>query len=132
MQRVATLRRAAVAIIAATALLEGGVNAQGTEAHDPAAAVPSRWAGDFQRIDEDLHLRLLTPSDPRANWVRAALDKTDIASQVSHFSAARVAAPQEKLYLASLAMACLQPTLPVLPECDAVDRLADWARRDED
>jgi len=132
MQRVAMLRGAALAVVAAGALLVSGVDAQGTEARDPGAAAPSRWAADFDRMDEDVRLRLLTPSDPRANWVRAALDKTDIVSQVSHFAAARVAAPQEKLYQASLAMACLQPTIPVLAECDAVDRLADWARRDED
>jgi hypothetical protein len=51
---------------------------------------------------------------------------------VRHFAAARVAAPQEYLYLAALATACLQPVQPVLPECAAVDRLADWARRDSD
>jgi hypothetical protein len=122
----------AAAIAAALLLHAAGASAQGAEARDPSAPTPSRWAADFDRIDEDVRLRLLTPSDPRANWVRASLDKTDIASQVTHYAAARVAAPQEKLYLASLAMACLQPTQPVLPECDAVDRLADWARRDED
>jgi hypothetical protein len=36
------------------------------------------------------------------------------------------------LYLAALAGACLVPTQPVLADCAAVDRLADWARRDED
>jgi hypothetical protein len=41
-------------------------------------------------------------------------------------------APEDRLYIASLANACLTPTQPVLPDCDAMDRLADWARRDED
>jgi hypothetical protein len=97
-----------------------------------ASAAPSRWSADLERLDQDVRLRLLTPGDPLSNWVRASLDVTDIASQVTHYTGARVAAPQESLYLASLATACMQPTQPVLPECDAVDRLADWARRDQD
>jgi hypothetical protein len=43
-----------------------------------------------------------------------------------------VAAPDNKLYLATLATACMQPVRPPLPECEAVDRLADWATRDRD
>jgi hypothetical protein len=96
------------------------------------AAPPSRWAADIERLDEDVRLRLLTPRDPVANFVRGAQDKADIASQVEHFTLARTNAPQEKLYLAALAGACLVPTQPVLADCAAVDRLADWARRDED
>jgi len=132
MHRPIQIPRMAAALAVACLLHAADASAQGAQAADPAAAAPSRWAGDFDRLDEDVRLRLLTPSDPRANWVRGSLDKTDIASQVSHFTAARVAAPQEKLYQASLATACLTPTQPVLPECDAIDRLADWARRDED
>ena len=45
---------------------------------------------------------------------------------------ARVAAPDNRLYLATLATACMQPVQPRLPECEAVDRLADWATRDRD
>ena len=131
MHRLLEVRHVAALLAAAFLAHATGAPAQ-SEARDPGAPAPSRWAADFDRIDEDARLRLLTPSDPRANFVRASLDKTDIASQVSHYAAARVAAPQEKLYQASLAMACLTPTHPVLAECDAVDRLADWARRDED
>ena len=43
-----------------------------------------------------------------------------------------MAAPDNRLYLASLATACLEPVQPRLPECDSVDRLADWATRDTD
>jgi hypothetical protein len=96
------------------------------------ASPPSRWAGDVERLDEDVRLRLLTPSGPVANFIRGAQDKTDIASQVEHYASARTNAPQEMLYLAALAGACLVPTQPVLRDCAAVDRLADWARRDED
>ena len=75
---------------------------------------------------------MLTASDPRSNWIAGQLDRGDIASQVRHFAAARVAAPDNKLYLATLATACLEPVQPRLPECEAVDRLADWATRDAD
>jgi hypothetical protein len=40
--------------------------------------------------------------------------------------------PAERLYLASLAIACLEPVRPLPAECDATDRLADWATRDTD
>jgi len=126
-----TSRLVVASFVAVVALAAGAVRAQST-ASDATAPTPSRWAGDLERIDEDLRLRLLTPNDPRGNWIRASLDKTDIQSQVTHYAAARTQGPNESLYLASLASACLQPTQPTLPECDAMDRLADWARRDED
>ena len=90
----------------------------------------SRWRTDLDRLDADLRLRLLSVSDPRAHWIAAQFDLTDIASRVRNLAAARVAAPGDRLYLASLAFACMQPTQPQLPECAAVDRLADWAVRD--
>jgi hypothetical protein len=93
---------------------------------------PSRWAGDAASVDEQIRLRVLSSDDPRSHWIAGQFDTTDIASKVRNYAAARVAAPQENLYLASLAMACLQPVQPTLPECDAVDRLADWATRDVD
>jgi hypothetical protein len=95
-------------------------------------AQPSRWQADLDRLDADLRLRLLTANDPRTDWLAAELDTTDVESQVRHYAAARTAAPAERLYLASLGVACLQPVRPTLPPCDAVDRLADWARRDSD
>jgi hypothetical protein len=99
---------------------------------DAEPAPPSRWAGDAARVDEQIRLRVLSSDDPRSHWIAGQFDTTDIASKVRNYTAARVAAPQENLYLASLAMACLQPVQPMLPECDAVDRLADWATRDAD
>jgi len=75
---------------------------------------------------------MLTATDPRSNWIAGQLDRGDIESEVRHFAAARVAAPNNKLYLATLATACLEPVQPRLPECEAVDRLADWATRDTD
>ena len=75
---------------------------------------------------------MLTANDPRSNWIAGQLDRGDIEAQVRHFAAARVAAPDNRLYLASLATACLEPVQPRLPECESVDRLADWATRDAD
>ena len=48
------------------------------------------------------------------------------------FASARVARPDSKLFLATLAMACMAPLQPLPAECDAIDRLADWATRDVD
>jgi hypothetical protein len=99
---------------------------------DGEPALPSRWAADAAGLDEQIRLRVLSADDPRSHWIAGQFDATDIASRVKHYAAARTSAPQENLYLASLAMTCLQPVQPTLPECDAVDRLADWATRDSD
>jgi hypothetical protein len=92
----------------------------------------SRWQADLDRLDAELRLRLLAPNEPRLDWLAGELDTTDPESQVRHYAAARIGAPGERLYLASLAIACLQPLRPLPAACDAVDRLADWARRDGD
>jgi hypothetical protein len=75
---------------------------------------------------------LLTANEPRIDWLAGDIDSADVESQVRHYAAARIAAPGERLYLASLGIACLHPVRPTLAPCDAVDRLADWARRDTD
>ena len=93
---------------------------------------PSRWQAQVDGLDEAFRARMLTATDPRSNWIAGQLDRGDIESQVRHFTAARVAAPDNKLYLTTLATACLEPVQPRLPECEAVDRLADWATRDAD
>ncbi|MEO8344871.1 MAG: hypothetical protein ABI607_04170 [Betaproteobacteria bacterium] len=95
-------------------------------------AKPSRWQADVDRLDDAFRARMLVANDPRSNWVAGELDRGDIESQVTHFAAARTAAPGNKLYLSTLAIACMELTQPRLPECDAVDRLADWATRDTD
>ena len=95
-------------------------------------ATPSRWQSDLERLDSDLRLRLLTANEPRIDWLAGDIDSGDVESQVRHYAAARIAAPGERLYLASLGIACLHPVRPTLAPCDAVDRLADWARRDTD
>lgn len=95
-------------------------------------AAQSRWQSELERLDADLRLRLLTANEPRIDWLAGEIESADVESQVRHYAAARTAAPDERLYLASLGVACLQPVRPTLAPCDAVDRLADWARRDAD
>ena len=104
----------------------------GSHLADPAQVAPSRWSADWARIDDQIRSRGMAADNPRAHWVAAHFDLTDVASRVKHYAAARVNAPQEKLYLASLAIACLEPVQPTLPECDATDRLTDWTTRDAD
>ena len=79
-----------------------------------------------------MRARLLVATDPRGNWLAAKLDNGDPDAQVRRFASARVARPDSKLFLATLAMACMAPLQPLPDECDAVDRLADWATRDVD
>ena len=103
----------------------------GAEAHGDAAPA-SRWQADLDRLDADLRLRLMSASEPATAWLAGELEETDVESQLRHYAAARVAVPNDRLYLASLGVACMQPVRPVQPSCDALDRLADWARRDAD
>jgi hypothetical protein len=93
---------------------------------------PSRWQDALNQLDADLRLRLLVAREPPTAWLAGELDTTDIESQVRHYTDARTAAPQELLYQASLATACLVRVRPQLAPCEAIDRLADWARRDGD
>jgi hypothetical protein len=125
-------RTLACALLCAAALA-GPARAQPSgSSNQVAPAGPTRWQAEVDRLDEAFRSRMLTASDPRSNWIAGQLDQGDIEAQVRHFAAARVAAPENKLYLATLAAACLQPVQPRLPECDSVDRLADWATRDTD
>lgn len=95
-------------------------------------APPSRWQEQVEALDQALRARALVSSDPRELWVAAQLDAVDPWQRVSALAQARTRVPNEKLFLASLAMACLAPLQPLPPECDATDRLADWATRDAD
>jgi hypothetical protein len=109
-----------------------GTLTQSTRGADARAAETpaSRWQGALNQLDADLRLRLLTADHPPQAWLAGELDATDIESKVRHYTAARTAAPGEPLYQASLAIACLTHVRPPLSQCEAVDRLADWARRD--
>ena len=121
----------AAALLCAFAVAPAGAQQSAApESRDDAP--PSRWQAQVDSLDEAFRSRMLTANEPRANWIAGQLDQGDIASQVRHFAAARVAAPDNKLYLATLATACMQPVRPPLPDCESVDRLADWATRDRD
>jgi hypothetical protein len=95
-------------------------------------APPSRWQQDVEALDQALRARSLVSSDPRELWIAAQLDSADPWQRASALAQARTRVPNEKLFLASLAMACLAPLQPLPAECDATDRLADWATRDAD
>ena len=123
-------------IAAAAALLLGtssALHAQtGNRITEPPSPPPSRWQQDKEQLDSALRARALTVTDPRGLWVAGQLDTGDSAGRVSAFAKARGQAPAERVYLTSLALACLEPVRPPFPECDATDRLADWATRDVD
>lgn len=96
------------------------------------APAPSRWQQEQDALDQALRARVLGSTEPRALWIAGQLDAVDPWSQVASLAQARINAPAEKVYLASLALACLAPMQPLPPACDATDRLADWATRDAD
>jgi len=99
---------------------------------DPQQGAPSRWQADVVRMDDAMRTRALSVDAPRARWLAAEIDRGDIDLQVANLAQARSRMPTEKLYLASLALACLERVQPLPDACDATDRLADWATRDAD
>lgn len=127
-----TLVRRGAALAAAALCLAPPAFAQAPARITEPPVAATRWQSDIAQLDAALRARLLVAGDPRANWLAAKLDNGDPYDQVRRFAAARVAAPDNRLYLASLAVACLAPMQPLPPECDQTDRLADWATRDVD
>jgi hypothetical protein len=113
------------------ALAAGSVLAQAAIS-DPPPAPASRWQGERDQLDAALRANGLVASDPRGRWLAGQLETIDPVAQVAAFAQARQAAPGEKVYLASLAIACLAPVQPLPDACDGTDRLADWATRDPD
>lgn len=104
----------------------------GNRMSEPAAAAPSRWQQEQDALDQALRARVLVSAEPRELWIAGRLDAVDPWAQVTALAQARTRAPGEKVYLASLATACLASLQPLPAECDATDRLADWASRDDD
>jgi hypothetical protein len=92
----------------------------------------SPWQAEVARMDDAMRARTLSSDAPRARWMAAEIERTDIELQVANLAQARTRMPAERLYLASLAVACLQRVQPLPEPCDATDRLADWATRDVD
>ena len=118
-----------VALAAVAALAAAQQGSRLTDAPPPGA---SRWQAEIAQLDDTMRARLLVATGPRENWLGAKLDGGDPDAQVRRFASARVARPDSRLFLATLAMACMAPLQPLPAECDAVDRLADWATRDVD
>lgn len=104
----------------------------GSRLSEPATAPPSRWQAERDQLDSALRARALVATDARGLWIAGRLDAGDPVAQAAAFAQARIMAPDEKLFLASLATACLVPVQPMPAPCDATDRLADWATRDVD
>jgi hypothetical protein len=92
----------------------------------------SRWQADVDRLDPAYRDRVSTATDTRSQWVAGQLEPGDVTAASERFLRARSEAPTERLYLAALAAACLEPVQPRPPACDSPDRLADWATRDSD
>jgi len=120
-------------LVAALLAASGALFAQtGSRITDPPSAPPSRWQAEKEQLDAAMRARALTATDPRGLWVAGQLDAGDSGARVGAYAQARTQAPAEMVYLTSLALACLEPVQPRWPECDATDRLADWATRDVD
>ncbi len=102
-----------------------------TRITEPAPQV-SRWQPDVVQLDQIYRDRVSTATDTRSQWVAGQLEPEDATVASEHFLRARSAAPTERVYLAALAAACLEPVQPRPPACDSTDRLADWATRDVD
>lgn len=85
-----------------------------------------------ERIDAVLRERLIAADDAGSLWIAGRFETFDISARVHDFAGAVERAPSEKLFLASLAAACVERTLPTLPECGTGDPIAKFAARDVD
>lgn len=119
-------------LLAAAAAAAPCVHAQTGSRISETAPPPSRWGQEQAMLDQALRAKVLVSTDPRELWIAGQLDAVDPWAQVAALAQARIRVPDEKLFLASLAMACMAPLQPLPAECDATDRLADWATRDTD
>src|SRR5689334_3732676 len=99
---------------------------------EPAAAPPSRWQQEQDMLDQALRQRVLVGADARDQWIAGQLESIDPWAQAASLAQARFKVPGDKLYLASLGMVCAHQLQPLPADCDATDRLADWAIRDAD
>jgi len=100
-------------------------------AAEPTAPV-SRWQPEVERLDQSYRDRVATATDGRSQWIAGQLDQGDPVAESARYLRARSEIPAERLFLAALANACLDPVQPRPPACDGTDRLADWATRDAD
>src|SRR5512147_260478 len=91
----------------------------GSRISDATAPAASRWQQETEMLDQALRARVLVSTEPRELWIAGQLDSVDPWAQVAALAQARIRVPDEKLFLASLAMACMAPLQPLPPECDA-------------
>ncbi|MEO6564952.1 MAG: hypothetical protein ABIO63_02865 [Casimicrobiaceae bacterium] len=130
MRLVHTLRGIALVLSLAAADLAG---AQAAPALPVEAAAPvSRWQPEVERLDQSYRDRVANATDGRSQWIAGQLDPGDPVAETARYLRARSEVPAERLFLAALANACLEPVQPRPPACDATDRVADWATRDAD
>ncbi len=125
------LQRVVVVVTLGTAATLSAQPAPPARITEPTAQV-SRWQSDVEQLDQVYRDRVSTATATRALWVAGQLEPGDATAASERFLRARTEAPTERLYLAALAAACLEPVQPRPPACDATDRLADWATRDGD
>jgi hypothetical protein len=124
-------RRIAAAFAGAAVLAcSPAVLAQARAGDDTAA--PSQLAAVYERFAESLIPRLVGAADAADRWILGRLSPLDPAAQVRDFAAAAARQPNELLYAASLADACMRPMAPVPADCAERDAVGYWASRDRD
>ena len=137
MQRVASLRCAVARTRRAGAWLRRAVAAPAaSRGARSRRAGPSRWAARPRAHRRGAaRCACSSPTDPRDHWMRGAArhDRSIAVAGRVTTPRARIAAPQrEALPRVARDGVPAADCSPLLPECDAIDRLADWATRDED
>lgn len=124
----------AVGLVVAPAapLAQVRTDARGTRITEPPSAPVSRWQAERDALDQAVRSRASTATTPRERWIDATWGDADPWARAEMLADARIRMPDEKVFMASLAIACLAPLQPLPAACDATDRLADWALRDAD
>ena len=84
------------------------------------------------QIETDLEATLVSANDPASLWLRGLLTRTNDEARARDLAAAHRAAPNDILYLASLASACQVDLVPRPAGCAESDWVAKWASVDPD
>lgn len=88
--------------------------------------------GRLLQYESDLDAALVSANDPASLWLRGLLTRANDDARTRDLAAAHRAAPNDILYLASLASVCQVNLVPRPAACAENDWVAKWASVDPD
>ncbi|CAG0964968.1 hypothetical protein BURK1_00915 [Burkholderiales bacterium] len=122
------MRNPGLALLLAAAC--GAAQAQPSAPFPDGPRIPSLPEAAFERIDQALRDRVASADGADAQFVRGLQATMDPGARIAGYADAWRRRPDEILFLASLADACMVRAIPSWPDCAALDPVSRWAARD--